>query len=64
MKKNVVSAITKSLPIAFPALVNYSLLAFATFGDNLFYSKMSGSISFFLNSSSSRRMERITTKLI
>jgi hypothetical protein len=38
MKASAVSTITKSLPIALPVLVNYSLLA--TFGYiNLFYEK-------------------------
>jgi len=38
MKASAVSTITKSLPIEFPILVNYSLLA--TLGDiNLFYEK-------------------------
>lgn len=39
MKASAVSTITKSLPIGFPTLVNYSLLA--TLGYiNLFYNKM------------------------
>ena len=43
MKKNVISTITKSLPIEFSSLVNYSLLVTLCY-INLFWIKISSAI--------------------